>query len=665
MKKLNKKLIMTKHTQDIIHQFKIFKSNSDFKIDLLHFIGYEEISKDYEFIVWISIDTNLKNIETFLGCYASIITDTPNKTSFFNGIIEEIECQSLSQNLDGTIKHFLKITIKSALALMKKSHRYAIYQNLSQNEIIRELFNKYALTFKTSSTQNEDQKLEFYNQFNVSDYEFLNQLLSEQGLYFYFNHEFSEHIITLESYQSSNQNKKNGRYTVSYTLSGKDLEFNQIYHFSMQFKNTLISSTATAYNYSNPQSTLKSSYPSTQKSPDFHTYPTNTNTHEKTDQFAKNILLSKETESVNFCFISTIFPLKIANVITISRTQNHPKEQDIFIHKIVHVYSSYKNELPIEMKNALETHGIKNKTEPFINQKISYFNYAVGIPNDKPYLANKVNHVHQNIPPMPARVISYNNQPISIDSIGRIPIQFFWETGMNSSTCWVPLSHSIIGRYWGTMSIPRAGMDVLVNFIHGDINHPIIIGCLSNSENRLSYEQLNQPWSLSYQSNSLTSPQMSHQIAISDQTNNEKIYIKTGKDLECTVNDSLLFNVNQNVNMNIKKGSGNILLLGENASFNIQVGKTNIQILNNQVSVFSQENVLISTKKDLLLSSDQSIQLKASKIEMNSEYLNITSGKLNINSDSISLFASQTIKINAGIKVTLDFPGKTHLFPVK
>lgn len=655
---------MIRHTQDVHYRFQIFKTKSNFKINVLHFIGYQEISQDCEFIIWVSINTTLEDLENFLGCSASIIIESHHDTSFLNGIIDQIECYQQSQTDGSELNLHLKITLRSILSSMKRSKRFTVYQNLTKQEIIRELLNKYALSFKTTGLQEDHEKYEFYNQYDKSDYAFFKQILSDLNSHFIILHDFSEHTLLLEDNQSLKPKNNQQKYQINYTLSGQDLELNQIYNLHMVFKNTLISSTAISYNYKNPPSILKSFYPSHQNRVDYQAYPTNTLNHEETDRFAKNMLMAKETESMHFEFLSTITNLKLGDVIPITKSQNNPVERELFVYKILHFYSSYKGDISGEAKTYLKKHGLENKIESLLNLKTPSFNFVHAISNDKPYVTTLYKQKDHNLPPIPARVVSYNEQPISIDEKGRIPIQFFWQTGSYSTTCWVPLAQNLIGRSWGTMAIPRAGMDVLVHFMHGDINRPIITGCIHNDENHLSTEQITQPWSLSYQSHSQSSPQNSHFIAISDQANNEKIYVKSGKNLECKINHSLLFDIENEANINIKKGNGKICLAGENSSFKIQVGSTYIDVQNENISIYSDSNINILSKNEIKLTSEQSIKIESPNIHLNASTLKITSQTLDIKTQTSSFYASQIIDIQAGIKVTLDFPGKTQLFPL-
>jgi type VI secretion system secreted protein VgrG len=87
-----------------------------------------------------------------------------------------------------------------------------------------------------------------------------------------------------------------------------------------------------------------------------------------------------------------------------------------------------------------------------------------------------------------ATVVAPRGDPYAADKHGRIKVQFHWETfdpsGADpSQRAWVRAAQGWAGRNWGTMFLPRAGDEVVVAFLDGDPDHPIVIGSLYNNAN--------------------------------------------------------------------------------------------------------------------------------------------------------------------------------------
>ena len=87
--------------------------------------------------------------------------------------------------------------------------------------------------------------------------------------------------------------------------------------------------------------------------------------------------------------------------------------------------------------------------------------------------------------PQSAIVVGKQGEEIWTDKYGRVKVQFHWDRyGKNdeNSSCWIRVSQSWAGKRWGAMSIPRIGQEVIVDFLEGDPDRPIITGCVYNGD---------------------------------------------------------------------------------------------------------------------------------------------------------------------------------------
>jgi type VI secretion system secreted protein VgrG len=82
-----------------------------------------------------------------------------------------------------------------------------------------------------------------------------------------------------------------------------------------------------------------------------------------------------------------------------------------------------------------------------------------------------------------ARVVGPEGQEIHTDTHGRVKVLFHWDLAgprADKSSCWLRVSQAWAGPGWGTQFIPRVGMEVLVGFLGGDVDRPVVTGCLYN-----------------------------------------------------------------------------------------------------------------------------------------------------------------------------------------
>ncbi|VXB03528.1 conserved hypothetical protein [Pseudomonas sp. 8AS] len=132
-----------------------------------------------------------------------------------------------------------------------------------------------------------------------------------------------------------------------------------------------------------------------------------------------------------------------------------------------------------------------------------------------------------------AVVTGPKGEEIHCDQYGRIKVQFHWDRegqGDDTSSCWLRVSSSWAGDRYGGIAIPRIGMEVLVTFLEGDPDQPLVTGCLYHKEHVVPYDlPANKTRSVF---KTLSSPGGGgyNELRIEDRKGQEQIYIHAQKD---------------------------------------------------------------------------------------------------------------------------------------
>jgi type VI secretion system secreted protein VgrG len=134
-----------------------------------------------------------------------------------------------------------------------------------------------------------------------------------------------------------------------------------------------------------------------------------------------------------------------------------------------------------------------------------------------------------------AVVVGPGGEEIFTDKYGRVKVQFHWDREgkrNESSSCWIRVSHPWAGKGWGAVSIPRIGQEVIVDFLEGDPDQPIIIGRVYNAGQMPPYGLPGQAVVSGVKSNSTKGGGGYNEIILDDTKGNELIRVHGQKDRE-------------------------------------------------------------------------------------------------------------------------------------
>jgi type VI secretion system secreted protein VgrG len=145
-----------------------------------------------------------------------------------------------------------------------------------------------------------------------------------------------------------------------------------------------------------------------------------------------------------------------------------------------------------------------------------------------------------------AIVVGKEGEEIWTDKYGRVKVQFHWDRvgeENETSTCWIRVSQPMAGKNWGWVSLPRIGQEVVISFMEGDPDRPLITGRVYNAEQMPPYTlPANQTQSgIKTRSSKEGTADNFNEIRFEDKKGEEELYIHAEKDCNRVVenNDTL------------------------------------------------------------------------------------------------------------------------------
>ncbi len=141
-----------------------------------------------------------------------------------------------------------------------------------------------------------------------------------------------------------------------------------------------------------------------------------------------------------------------------------------------------------------------------------------------------------------AVVVGPQGEEIHCDKYGRVKVQFHWDREGKKdqdSSCWIRVAHNLAGKKWGFFSLPRIGQEVVVDFLEGDPDRPLIVGSVYNAE-QMPHYALPDDMTKSYiKTNTSKGGEGYNELLFEDQKDHERLYLHAQKDMDIRVrNDS-------------------------------------------------------------------------------------------------------------------------------
>jgi type VI secretion system secreted protein VgrG len=272
--------------------------------------------------------------------------------------------------------------------------------------------------------------------------------------------------------------------------------------------------------------------------------------------------------------------------------------------------------------------------------------------------------------PQTAVVVGPSGDEIYTDKYGRVKVQFQWDRygkADENSSCWIRVSHHWAGKNWGMIAIPRMGQEVIVDFLEGDPDEPIITGRVYNAEQMPPYELPGNKTQTGIKTRSSLkgSGANFNEIRFEDKKGSEQLYIhaeknqdnmvendatktvghdrtkKIGHDESTTVGNNRTESVGNNesitigVNRTEKVGSNETINIGANRSITVGASETATVALQRTHTVGINETITVGAAQEITVGAAQLVTVGANQT------INVGANQ------STSVGASQTNSIGA------------------
>ncbi|MCU0801752.1 MAG: type VI secretion system tip protein VgrG [Rhodobacteraceae bacterium] len=611
---------------------------------LVQFTGTEAINALFEFQVDCMASDPELDFDSLLGTHATV-TVALRSGAFraIDGIVAEVRW--LGPEGPG---HHYRLTLRPwpHLATLRRNQR--IFHDKTVVQIVTEVLGAYAATgaLKTTLTQTYP-KLEYTVQYRESDFAFVSRMLERFGISYHFVHRPGAHDMVLTDAPDAHPKIGMRPYKPAADRHQQDVE-----HFHSWTPSRRITTGAirlTDYNFKTPHAKMEARQAGTavhaQGGVESFDYPGDYLSPSRGKAVALLRDRQERGQDQRFVAAGDIPDLAAGAVVTLGGEVVPGSGQDFVC-------------LSAEHRYAANAYGAGDKT----GDSVAYQGRYVLLPVTAPLHPERKTRRARVDGPQTARVVGEGE--IDCDEYGRILVRFHWDLDdAYSMRCRV--SQNWAGNGWGGMVIPRIGMEVVVEFLEGDPDQPLVTGCVYNGHNKVPYKLPENKTISTFRTDTHEGDGF-NELRFEDQAGREEIYVHAQKDRNEKTRNNHSERIDNNWvqsighnkaievtnhheeiiggNMSIYVGPSNIgTLVGQMASKLTQgLGKVAANLGFARALPFSRGNYVLGVEK----SKSEAIGLSSNEVVGVSK--SVLAGK------HIQLNSGDVVTVHAGNLLTLD-----------
>lgn len=457
------------------------------------FSGQEALSSLFQFhLELLAENTTAVAFDKLLGQKATIEMSLPTgEARYFNGILS-----TFTQG--GQNQRFTRYSAELVpqLWLLTRTMRSRIFQHMNVIDILKQVLAGLEVSWETMGTF---EPRDYCAQYRESDFHFASRLMEEEGIYYFFNHSADSHKMVVADTPQSHPDLDPSKIIYE-AVEGGTRDEERIFTWDKTQDLRSGKSTLWDHCFELPGKHLeaeKTILETVQVGKVSHKLKVGGNDkfeiYDYPGAYAQRFDGVQSGGGDNSADLQKIFD---DNVRTVGIRMQQEAVPSIVINcasNCRHLVSGYKFTLMLHFNAdgqyvitslshvAKETYAIGTEAG---KKESSYSNAFACIPFGVPFRPSRVTprpFVHGS---QTATVVGPNGEEIFTDKYSRVKVQFHWDReGQNNadSSCWCRVGTAWAGQQWGIIHIPRIGQEVIVDFLEGDPDQPIIVGSVYNA----------------------------------------------------------------------------------------------------------------------------------------------------------------------------------------
>jgi type VI secretion system secreted protein VgrG len=490
------------------------------KLLLRSFTGHEGVSQLFHFQLDLLSENPAIDFDAVLGQNITFATALPGqgKQRYFNGYV--IRFTQLPSEERLTRYHAVVVPW---LWFLTRTQDCRIFQNKSVPDIVEQIFKDFGFQDYELQLQGSYNPLEYCVQYRETAFHFVSRLLEQEGIFYFFRHENGKHTMVLADSPSAHVNcpEKHRFEFEAVRVRGDKRHEDMVrtWHYEQAMRSGQYA--LGDYDFEMPKLRLEATAPSS----------INVGGNNKFEIFD--------------------YPGEYQSLSEGDRVVRVRMEEEEAAHTVISGESDCRT-FASGFKFELAGHERRDQNGAYVLLAVTHaadeagFYSGAGSPTEAGY-SNSFTAIPAAVQFRPPRVtpkavihgsqtafvVGPSGEEIYTDKHGRVKVQFHWDRrgGMDDkSSCWIRVAQTWAGNGWGAITIPRIGQEVIVDFLEGNPDRPIITGCVYNGLNRPPYDLPNRDTMTGLKSYSSKGGEGYNEIRFEDRKGDEQIVVHAQTD---------------------------------------------------------------------------------------------------------------------------------------
>ena len=565
--------------------------------------GHEAVSQLFEFRLRLLSERDDIDPKRIIGKWAILRIETWSADHMggerhWNGFVSRFSKTGRAPSADGNSDIYTyECDIVPWFWMLTQHEDCRIFQNLSVPEIIDTIFAEFSYSHYLPELTEAHPRLEYCAQYNETTFDFIARLLEREGIYFYFRHNSvggdSGHILVFTDNKDSNPALDPDELPFHHQGHSDDFDAIRSLFRSEQMRTRKVSlqdwdykkrgvvgeNTPTVLDIGEDHGLERYRYPGG------FVAQSGASDAATGKHLSKVIMEAEESSHLRYRGDSQIRTLVPGHTFTL---YDHPFDDFNIEYMVLSVWH----------------HGHNNLSES--GGGGSYGNEFTLQPHDTVYRAPLTTRKGRVYGPQTAIVVGPPGEEIYTDDFGRIKVRFHWDRNVpgrqtnmpdDKASCWIRVAQMWAGNGYGTMFIPRIGMEVVVDFLEGDPDKPIAVGCVYNGINKPPYALPGEATKSTIKTLSSKGGGGTNELRFEDKKGSEELFIQAEKDFNVNVKASKHEGIGGNSDLKID-GYGRTYIKGEH---DLRVDADS--------STFVKGDFLQGTTSDMQLHAEQEVRV--------------------------------------------------------